>query len=228
MTIQAIVFDAYGTLFDVYSIGAAAEKLFPARGAALAELWRDKQIEYTRLRTMCSMYKPFWEVTQDALVFACRRLGLDLTLDAHNLLMGQYAKLQAFPENLAVLRQLKERGLKLAILSNGNPQMLESAVEAAGMRGIFNHILSADAVRKFKTAPETYQLGPDVFGLSAKNILFVSSNCWDACGATWFGYTTFWVNRAGVPLEELGVTPDATGSDMNALLSFALDRTEGK
>jgi 2-haloacid dehalogenase len=220
MTIQAIVFDAYGTLFDVYSIGTLAEKLFPKRGAALAELWRDKQIEYTRLRTMCSMYKPFWEVTQDALVFTCRKLKLDLTLDAQNMLMGEYAKLQPFPENLPVLQQLKTMGLKLAILSNGNPQMLDSAVDAAGMRGVFNHILSVDAVKKFKTAPEAYQLGPDVFGLSAKSILFVSSNCWDVCGASWFGYTTYWVNRAGAPLEELGVSLDATGSDMNALLQF--------
>ncbi|TFW00966.1 haloacid dehalogenase type II [Oxalobacteraceae bacterium OM1] len=223
MTLQAIVFDAYGTLFDVYSIGALAEKLFPGRGAALAELWRDKQIEYTRLRTMCAMYKPFWEVTQDALVFSCKKLSLDLTLDAHNALMGQYAKLQPFPENLDVLRTLKGMGLKLAILSNGNPQMLDSAVEAAGMRGIFHHILSVDAVKKFKTAPEAYQMAPDVFGLSAKNILFVSSNCWDACGAAWFGYTTFWVNRASAPLEELGVTPDATGPDMRALLGYVQD-----
>jgi 2-haloacid dehalogenase len=229
MTIQAIAFDAYGTLFDVYSIGVLAEKLFPKQGAALAELWRDKQIEYTRLRTMCSTYKPFWEVTQDALVFSCRKLKLDLTLDAQNSLMGQYAKLQAFPENLGVLQQLQAMGLKLAILSNGNPQMLESAVEAAGMRGIFHHLLSVDAVKKFKTAPEAYQLGPDVFGLSPKNILFVSSNCWDICGATWFGYTTFWVNRTNAPLEELGVTPDASGSDMNALLQFVQKKIkEGK
>jgi 2-haloacid dehalogenase len=227
MTIHAIAFDAYGTLFDVYSIGALAERLFPKRGTALAELWRDKQIEYTRLRTMCSMYKPFWEVTQDALVFACKKLQLDLTLEAQSMLMGQYAKLQAFPENLAVLQKLQDMGLKLAILSNGNPQMLESAVEAAGMRDIFNHILSVDAVRKFKTAPEAYQLAPDVFGLSPKSILFVSSNCWDVCGATWFGYTTFWVNRAGAPLEELGVTPDATGPDMNALLQFVQKQIGG-
>jgi 2-haloacid dehalogenase len=220
MGIQAIVFDAYGTLFDVYSIRALAERLFPGRGGALAELWRDKQIEYSQLRTLCSMYKPFWEVTQDALVFSCRKLGLDLTLDAQNMLMGQYAKLQAFPENLGVLEQLRTMGLKLAILSNGNPQMLDAAVEAAGMGGMFNHILSVDAVRKFKTAPEAYQLGPDVFGLTAKNMLFVSSNCWDVCGAAWFGYATFWVNRANAPLEELGVAPDAAGADMHALLQF--------
>ena len=111
-------------------------------------------------------------------------------------------------------------GLKLAILSNGNPQMLASVVDAAGMQGIFNHILSVDAVKKFKTAPEAYQMGPDVFGLPAKNILFVSSNCWDACCATWFGYTTFWVNRAAAPLEELGVVPHGEGRTLNDLVAF--------
>ena len=220
MPIQAIVFDAYGTLFDVYSIGARAEKWFPGRGTALAELWRDKQIEYTRLRTLCSMYKPFWEVTQDALVFSCKKLRLGLTLEAQNSLMGQYAKLQAFPENLGVLQQLQASGLKLAVLSNGTPQMLDSAVDAAGMRGLFHHILSVDAVRKYKTAPEAYQLAPDMFGVPVKNILFVSSNCWDACGATWFGFTTFWVNRAAAPLEELGVTPHGEGRTLADLPAF--------
>lgn len=220
MTIQAIAFDAYGTLFDVYSIGTLAEKLFPGRGAALAELWRDKQIEYTQLRTMCAMYKPFWEVTQDALIFTCKKLKLELGCEAQNALMGQYAKLQAFPENLGVLQQLQAMGLKLAILSNGNTQMLDAVVKAAGMQGLFSHILSVDAVKKFKTAPEAYQLAPDVFGLSAKNILFVSSNCWDACGATWFGYTTYWVNRADAPLEELGVTPHGQGRTLTDLVDF--------
>ena len=220
MSTQAIAFDAYGTLFDVYSIGALAEKLFPGKGAALAALWRDKQIEYTKLRTMCAMYKPFWEVTQEALVFSCKKLQLDLSVDAQNALMGQYAKLPAFPENLDVLRQLKALGLKMAILSNGNPHMLEAAVGAAGMQGLFNHILSVDAVKKYKTAPEAYQLAPDVFGLVARHILFVSSNGWDVCGAAWFGYTTFWVNRNAAPFEELGVTPHGSGADMNDLLEF--------
>ena len=226
MSFQAIAFDAYGTLFDVYSIGALAEKCYPGKGDALAALWRDKQIEYTRLRTMCSMYKPFWEVTQDALIFSCKKLGLQLDFDAQNILMGQYAKLQAFPENLAVLQQLRQMNLKLAILSNGNLHMLESAVNAAGMQGLFSHLLSVDAVKKFKTAPEAYQLGPDVFGLLAKKILFVSSNGWDVCGATWFGYTSFWVNRANAPMEELGVTPDGQGSSLTDLLSFVSQHHE--
>lgn len=220
MNIQAIAFDAYGTLFDVYSMRTLAEKLYPGKGVALTTLWRDKQIEYTMLRTLCSMYRPFWEVTQDALVFSCRKLGLDLGVDAHNALMGQYAKLPSFPENLEVLHQLKALGLKTAILSNGNPQMLEATVAAAGMNGLFNHILSVDAVAKFKTAPEVYQLGPDTFGLSAKHILFVSGNGWDICGAAWFGYSTFWINRTDAPFEELGVLPDGHGTSMVDLLSF--------
>ncbi|MDO9192441.1 MAG: haloacid dehalogenase type II [Undibacterium sp.] len=220
MTIQAIVFDAYGTLFDVYSIRELGEKLFPGAGQALAELWRDKQIEYTHLRSMSSMYKPFWEITQDALIFSCKKLGLRLNLDAQSALMGQYARLQAFPENLSVLQELRTRGCKLAVLSNGNLQMLQSAVDAANMQGIFTHLLSVDLVRKFKTAPEAYQMAPDTFGLPAKNILFVSSNCWDACCATWFGYTTFWVNRHAAPLEELSVNPHGEGRTLFDLIGF--------
>ncbi|MBR7792604.1 haloacid dehalogenase type II [Undibacterium sp. FT147W] len=220
MSISAIAFDAYGTLFDVYSISQLGDKLFPGKGDALALLWRSKQIEYTQLRTMCSMYKPFWEVTQDALIFTCKKLQLDLTLDAQNALMGQYARLDAFPENLEVLQQLRASGMKLSILSNGTTHMLQAAVDAVGMQGIFSHLLSVDSVKKYKTAPEAYQLGPDVFGLPAKNILFVSGNAWDVCCATWFGYTTFWVNRHDAPLEELGVTPHGTGRSLRDVAGF--------
>lgn len=221
MAIQAIIFDAYGTLFDVYSIGRLAEKLFPGKGDALAALWRDKQIEYTHLRTLCAMYKPFWEVTQDALVFSCRKLGLELDLDAQQALMSEYAKLQPFPECMDVLRQLQEQGFRLALLSNGNPQMLEAVVKAAGMQPLLSHLLSVDSVKKFKTAPEAYQLATDLFGVAPRQILFVSSNCWDVCGASWFGYKTFWVNRAHAPLEELGVTPNGEGRSLTDLLDFA-------
>lgn len=224
MSIQAILFDAYGTLFDVYSIGALAERLFPGRGQAIAELWRDKQVDYTRLRTLSNTYKPFWEITQDALVFCCRKLGIELTLDAQTQLMGQYAKLQPFPENLEVLQALKAEGMKLAILSNGNPEMLEAAVHAAGMDSLFTQILSAHSVQKFKTAPEAYQLGPDMLGIAARDSLFVSSNGWDVCGAAWFGFQTFWVNRTGAPFEELGVAMPASGSSLNELLAYIRKR----
>jgi 2-haloacid dehalogenase len=220
MTVKAIIFDAYGTLFDVYSISALADRLFPGKGNALAELWRDKQIQYSQLRTLCSTYKPFWEVTQDALVFSCRKLGLDLSLEAQNMMMGQYAKLQPFPENLAVLRGLKAGGMKLAILSNGNQNMLAAAVGNAQMDDLFSHVMSVDTVKKFKTAPEAYQLGTDLLGAAARDIVFVSSNCWDVCGASWFGYRTFWVNRANAPMEELGVTPHGQGRLLSDLPPF--------
>jgi 2-haloacid dehalogenase len=209
--LQAIAFDAYGTLFDVYSVGALAEQLFPGKGSDLSALWRDKQIDYSRLRTQSGRYKPFLEITRDALVFACRKLALPLDDTVVQRLMNQYACLSAFPENLQALRDLKALGLPMAILSNGTPQMLDIAVKSAGMSGLFDHLLSVDAVKKYKTAPEAYQLGPDAFGCKAAEILFVSSNCWDACGATWFGYTTFWINRSGQPLEELDVRPSVEG-----------------
>ena len=220
MTIRAIAFDAYGTLFDVYSVGALAEQLFPGKGAELAALWRDTQIGYTRLRTLSNRYVPFWQVTEEALVFSTRKLGLDLTDDARKLLMSQYTCLSAFPENLGALKELKKLGLPLAILSNGTPDMLDIAVKSAGMNGLFDHLLSVEAVKKYKTAPEAYRLGPDGFKLPTREILFVSSNCWDAIGATWFGYTTFWINRSGQPLEELGVPPTAQGRLLTDVVSY--------
>jgi 2-haloacid dehalogenase len=219
-SLQAIAFDAYGTLFDVYSVSALAEQLFPGKGDALAAMWRVKQIDYTRLRTLSGQYRDFLEVTRDALRMAARTLKLELDSANEQRLMNQYACLSAFPENLGALKELKALGIPMAILSNGTPQMLDIAVKSAGMNGLFEHLLSVDVVKKYKTAPEAYQLGPDAFGLPAKNILFVSSNAWDACGATWFGFTSFWINRSGQPAEELGVSPSATGRLLTDVVTF--------
>ena len=218
--IAAIAFDAYGTLFDVYSVGALAEQLFPGKGEALANLWRVKQIDYTRLRTISNQYRDFHDVTRDALRVATRSLGLPLDGATEQRLMNQYACLSPFPENQPALKELKALGVPMAILSNGTPAMLDIAVKSAGMAGLFDRLLSVDAVKKYKTAPEAYQLGPDHFGVPAKHILFVSSNAWDACGAQWFGYTSFWINRSGQPAEELGVTPAATGRQLTDVVSF--------
>lgn len=218
--IKAVAFDAYGTLFDVYSIGTLAEELFQGHGAELAALWRDRQIDYTRLRTLSSRYADFWQVTEDALDFSCAQLGLALGEAAKQRLMDQYARLSPHPEVRAALLRLKAKGLPLAILSNGTRAMLESAVASAGMDGLFDHLLSVDAVQKYKTAPEAYQLGPDAFGCRVSEILFVSSNGWDACCATWFGYATFWINRLERPLERLGVVPTATGRTMDDVVAF--------
>ena len=224
MSFKAILFDAYGTLFDVYAIAAEAERQFPGQGAALANLWRDKQIEYTRLRTLSDTYQAFDSVTRDALQCACTRLGLALNPQSQAHLMGQYNQLTPFPENLNVLNELKRDGMTLAVLSNGNPEMLDPLIKAAGMDGLFSHVLSAHSVKKFKTAPEVYRLGTSTLGVAAQDCLFVSSNGWDICGAAWFGYPTFWVNRGSAPIEVLGVAPDGEGRSLNDLLKFVRQR----
>ncbi len=218
--VQAVLFDAYGTLFDVYSVGTLAEQLFPGRGEALAVLWRDKQIEYTRLVSMSQRFRPFWELTRAGLRFAAQRLGLDLSAEREAQLLNQYRHLGAFPENKAVLTALKARGIPTGILSNGDPDMLAVAVKSAGIEGLVNHLLSVDAVQRYKTDPATYALGTQAVGLPARQILFVSSNGWDAIGATWHGYTTLWVNRYKLPLDALDTEPTRIGSSLRDVLEF--------
>jgi len=220
LPIKAVLFDAYGTLFDVHSISARADHFFPGRGAELAALWREKQIDYSRLRTLSNRYRRFSELTEDALVFALKRLGLPGSPALILELMAEYGHLELFPENRAALSHLRDIGLRLAILSNGDPPMLEQVVGHARLEGMFSHILSADAVGRFKTAPEVYQLGVDAFDVPAEYLLFVSSNGWDVCGAAWFGFTTFWINRRGEPAEELGIRPHASGRTMSELVDF--------
>jgi 2-haloacid dehalogenase len=217
---SGILFDAYGTLFDVYSIRALAEELFQGQGAALAALWRDRQIDYTRLRTLSDRYVDFLTVTEEALRYSCDRLRLVLSEDKCRRLLGQYHRLTAYPEVRPALERLRAHGFVLAVLSNGTPSMLEAAITAAGMSGLFTHVLSADQVRKFKTAPEVYQLGVDAFDRPAGQLVFVSSNGWDACCAAGFGYRTLWINRAGDPAERLGILPTGEARDMNDTLSF--------
>jgi 2-haloacid dehalogenase len=217
---SGILFDAYGTLFDVYSLGSLAEELFPQHGAALAVLWREKQLDYSRLRTLCDRYVDFLTITKDALLHACARLRLDLSEEKCQRLLGQYVRLPAYPEVLPALERLRAHGMPLAILSNGSPEMLANAISVAGMSGLFTHVLSADKARKFKTAPEVYQLGVEAFDCPAAHLVFVSSNGWDACCATWFGYRTFWLNRAGDPVERLGIVPAGEARSMNELFAF--------
>ena len=220
---EAVLFDAYGTLFDVYSVGLTAEQLFPGRGDALALLWRDKQIDYTRLLSMSGRYRPFWDLTRAGLRFAALKLGLVMDRSAEDRLMNQYRHLSAFPENREVLQALQARGIRAGILSNGDPEMLAVAIKSAGFQDLLDPVLSAHVVQRFKTDPAVYQLGPDALGLPAKKILFVSSNGWDAIGATWFGYTTLWVNRAGAPLEQLDTLPTRIGSSLRDVLGFFPD-----
>jgi 2-haloacid dehalogenase len=220
---RAVLFDAYGTLFDVYSVGLLAEQLFPGHGQALGVLWRDKQIEYTRLVTTSNHgahYKPFWELTQAALRYSCKKLGLVLTPALEQQLMNQYRHLSAFPENREVLQALKAKGVTTGILSNGDPDMLAVAVKSAGLDDLLDHVISVDSTRKYKTHPDAYALGPQTLGLEAKQIAFVSCNGWDALAATWYGFRTLWVNRYQLPFEELGTPPTRTGTSLRDVLSF--------
>jgi len=220
--IKAVVFDAYGTLFDVYSIQVLAEELYPSKGTDIAVKWRDKQIEYTRLITQSDphnakgskYYQPFWVLTRLSLDYTLERLSLDRSSGQVDKLMQQYAHLKPFPENLAVLQKIKDMGLITAILSNGSPEMLDSAVKSAGMELVIDHVISVDAIRLFKTAPESYSLVQHNIPVNKDEVLFVSSNAWDALGATWFGFRTLWVNRQNLPFEAIGPRPDFVGPDL--------------
>jgi 2-haloacid dehalogenase len=225
---KLIVFDAYGTLFDVYSIARQAEQLFPSHGMALANLWRDKQIEYTRLISLSdpsnplgsAHFEPFWDLTQKALAYSCERMKLTLTAQAREQLMMAYDHLSPFEENEEVLKTLKTLGRQTAILSNANVFMLERVIEHAKLTHYFDQVISIESVRQFKTHPRSYGLVHERFSLEAKEILFVSSNAWDALGATWFGWDTFWLNRQGLPDETLGPRPAYTGASLKDLLHF--------
>ena len=200
--IDALVFDAYGTLFDVHSVVAACDRRFPGRGRELSQAWRAKQLEYTWLRSLMGRYRDFWGVTGDALGWACRSLGLDCPDAVRRELLDAYLRLDLFPEVRGALAALG--GRPLAILSNGSPEMLGAVVRHAGLERTFAAVLSVDAVGTYKPHPSVYELAPAHLAVARERIGFVSSNGWDVAGAATFGLVPFWVNRAGAPAEELG------------------------
>jgi 2-haloacid dehalogenase len=221
--VRACVFDAYGTLFDFASAVTRCEDAPAEQRAALTALWRDKQLQYTWLRSLQNRYADFWQVTEDALAFALESLGLDAPT-LRERLMELYLGLEPFPEVPEVLRALRARGFKTAILSNGSQAMLATLVQRAGLAEAFDAVLSADAVRVFKTHPKVYQLALDTLGLPAQAIAFQSSNAWDAYGASDFGMRVVWCNRTGQRRERLPGAPDAevrTLAELPGLLAAA-------
>jgi 2-haloacid dehalogenase len=215
MGYEALVFDAYGTLFDVHSVTAQCERLWPGKGAAISQLWRSKQLEYTWQRSLMRRYENFRSVTEGALRYVCAAQKIECG-DSHvKTLMDEYLRLAAFPEVPQALKQLGSR--KLAILSNGSPDMLEPLVRNAGLAAAFAAVLSVDSLEVYKPDPRVYQLAVDALGIASSKIGFVSSNCWDACGARAFGFTTFWISRSGAPVDDLGVTPDFTVRNLDEL-----------
>jgi 2-haloacid dehalogenase len=204
-SVKAFAFDAYGTLFDVLSVTALCERLFPGRGAALAQLWRVKQLQYSLLRSLMGRHRDFWRLTEDGLVYACRSLGLELTAEARAALLDAYLVLSAFPDVKPGLEALRRQGLRLGILSNGEPRMLEAAARSAGILPLLDDIVSVEEVKVFKPSPRVYNLATERLGVRNAELGFVSSNSWDIAGAASAGLTTLWIQRsAAEPPEELG------------------------
>ena len=217
--LKALVFDAYGTLFDVHSVIAECEALFPGKGASLSQLWRAKQLEYTWLRSLMGRYADFSAITRAALTTACNMLRLELSEAEARRLMDAYLVLKAFPDVMETLTRL--HGRKLAILSNGSPAMLNAVVRHTRLDQLLDAVLSVDALRIFKPHPSVYAYAAERLQAPAGAIGFVSSNFWDVAGAASFGFRTFWVNRAGTAPDDLGYQPAAVLSrltDLPALL----------
>lgn len=215
--LRALVFDAYGTLFDVHSVAALCETLWPGKGDAVTRTWRAKQLEYTWQRSLMRRYVDFKRVTEAGLRYACAAAGAPLADAQLSRLMDAYLHLSPFPEVGEALAALKRNKLRLAILSNGSPAMLRPLVKNAGLRESFHAVLSVDELEVYKPAPAVYRLAVEKLGVPKQAIGFVSSNCWDACGAKAFGFRTYWVNRAGAPLDDLGAAPDHVLSNLGEL-----------
>ena len=212
--LDALVFDAYGTIFDVHSVVAACEARFPGQGKVLSTLWRSKQLEYTWLRSLMLRHADFDQVTADALSFACQTLKLDADEDALLALPQAYRTLTPFADAAEGLRAV-QGGKRLAILSNGTPAALQAVIAYAGLDTLFEQVLSIEEVGVFKPDPRVYQLVVDRMELERERIGFISSNGWDAAGAKAFGFTVFWVNRSNASTEALDVQPDFIVRDLN-------------
>jgi 2-haloacid dehalogenase len=215
MNPHAVVFDAYGTLFDVLSVVARADVKIPGDLHTLSTLWRQKQLEYTWLRSLMECYEDFWGVTEAALRAALTQLKIEVSEAQLHALMQAYLSPLAFPDARPALEALRES--KRAILSNGSPTMLASAVRRNGMESCFVEVISVDKVKTYKPSPRVYALGTEALDLPAQDILFVSSNSWDVAGAKAFGYQVCWCNRSKAEMELLGYAPDFVVSGLDQI-----------
>ena len=219
--IKAIAFDGF-PIIDPRPVFAKAEELFPGRGAALSEAWRTRLFEYTWLRTLGQHYADFRQVTEESLVFAAKASKIELADDQRKALMQIWLSLKAWPDVAPALNELKAAGIRMAFLSNLTDAIMDAAVKNSALQGLLEPHLSTDRVKVFKPDPRAYQMGVDAFGLKKEEIAFAAFAGWDAAGAKWFGYPTFWVNRMNMPVEELGVMPDGVGPGMADLVKFVL------
>lgn len=211
---EAILFDAYGTLLDVHSVVREAAGSLPAM---LSVKWRDRQLQYTWLRSLMQRYESFWKVTEDALLAAAEELRIALSPEQVQALMQAYLKPNAFEDARNALERLK--GGRMAVLSNGDRAMLEPALKHNRLDAYFEQLISAERVAIYKPSPKVYELGEQALGLRSQQMMFVSSNAWDAAGAKAFGYFVCWVNRGGGPMERLGFEPDRVVSSLEEIAS---------
>ncbi|WP_408006621.1 haloacid dehalogenase type II [Pseudalkalibacillus sp. A8] len=213
---KAIMFDVYGTLFDVHSVIDECKKHFPEKGKSISEVWRKKQLEYSFLRGLMGNYRPFWSITKDALRFACKSENVELTGTIEEALLGSYLKLKPYGEAEGVLEKLK--GHQLAVFSNGSEDMLHPLIEHYSLQTHFDYLISVNGIRQFKPQPSSYLYALEHLGVERHEVLFLSSNTWDIAGAKTFGFKVVWVNRSGDVMDEFGIQPDHIIGDLTGLL----------
>jgi 2-haloacid dehalogenase len=222
--IEVVSFDGF-PIIDPRPVAARAEMLFPGKGEALMSAWRTRQFEYTWLRTLSGSYADFWQTTQEALVFAATSMGLPMAATARDALMHTYLELKAWDDARPALEALRGAGIRIAFLSNFTAAMLDAAVENSGLQGFFESHLTTDRVRAFKPDHRAYEMGLKAFRARREELVFCAAAGWDAAGAKWFGYPTFWVNRSRQPAEELGVKADGEGASLADLVRFVFARS---
>jgi len=217
--IKAVAFDAF-PIFDPRPIFKLVETMYPKKGKTLNSVWKTRQFEYQWLRALSGKYVDFWQATDDALRFATKQLKINMSDEQHATIMNSYLNLKPWPDVISALKSLQDSNIRLAFLSNMTPKMLTTNIHNSGLDNFFEHIISTDIKKTYKPSQKAYQLGVDTLKLQREEIAFAAFAGWDVAGAKWFGYPTFWVNRAGFMKEELGVKADKIGNNLNHLIDF--------
>lgn len=220
---KAVAFD-YFVLFDANSVIPTVEAAYPGKGAEFTKAWRSKQFEYGFLRSITNRHADFFKVTEDALVYTAEAMKLDLPPEKRQRLLNAYLTLKPWPDTVDALRKLKASGVRIITIANFSQKMLVANADNAGITDLFDELLSTEVNGTYKPDPRAYALGMERLKLKKDEIVFAAFGGWDAYGAKNFGYTTYWVNRFKLPLEELGLKPDGTSNDLEGLLKLVLGR----
>jgi len=213
--IKAILFDAYGTLYDVHSVMKKCDELYPGKGTQISQIWRQKQLDYVWIRSLLDKYEDFWSLTKESLCYSLEDLELQYNEEIVEEILNEYLHLKLYPEVIEALNIFRPR--KLVILSNGNLHMLNELAKNTSLDKHFDDIISVDDFKVYKPKPDAYDLAAKRLGFDKEEILFISSNGWDAAGSKSYGFTVGWLNRLHKPIDRLGIKPDYTASDLKVL-----------